>query len=149
MTAWTWTHTHPGTPRPQGSMRMVVSRSTGRPIGKKSNSELQHRASLVSTLWAAWRWGPTRGRIWTGPVSLSLTFTMPRPKSHRPGPVLHAQRPDVDKLTRLVCDALTLAKVYNDDSQVTVLTAEKRWGPAGMTAITVAGITTTEEGAVA
>ena len=131
-------------------MRMVVSRTTGRPIGKKSPTELQHRAGLVSTLWAAWQRGPTKGRTWTGPVSLSLTFTLPRPKSHAGrGPLLHTQRPDVDKLTRLVCDALTLAKVYQDDSQVTVLTAEKRWGPAGLTSITVAGIDTTKEGAVA
>lgn len=64
----------------------------------------------------------------TGAVAVDLLFVMPRPKTGRR--VLPAVRPDIDKLTRLVLDALTDAGVIVDDGQVTDLTVRKRYPDA-------------------
>jgi len=59
-----------------------------------------------------------------GPVCISLTFYLPRPKS-APRRVVHpATRPDLSKLVRSVEDALT-GIVYRDDAQIMSLTAIK------------------------
>ena len=68
-------------------------------------------------------------------LSVELVFFFPRPKSHltstgmlkASAPTFRAQRPDVDKLTRAVLDALT-GIVYVDDCQVVSLLAQKEWG---------------------
>ena len=52
-----------------------------------------------------------------GPLSVQLTFLMPRPKS-RKGDVWHATKPDGDNLTKAVLDALTDAGIWGDDAQV-------------------------------
>jgi crossover junction endodeoxyribonuclease RusA len=85
-----------------------------------------------------------------GPVEVALGFRMPRPASHfgtgrnwllmKPSaPAHHTQRPDVDKLTRAVLDALT-GIAYGDDSTVVAVHARKRWErhpnlPGGVTII--------------
>ena len=53
----------------------------------------------------------------TGPLSVKLTFFMPRPKS-RKGDVWHTIKPDGDNLTKAVLDALTDAGIWGDDAQV-------------------------------
>lgn len=73
-----------------------------------------------------------------GPVSVRVDFVMPRLRSHflpanrrRPVPELRADapvwqcgRPDVDKLSRALLDAIT-GVVIRDDGQVAALTARK------------------------
>lgn len=57
------------------------------------------------------------------PVSVRITFLMPRPKTvkrHMP-----TVPPDIDKLCRAVLDALTDVGVWVDDSQVVDLVATK------------------------
>jgi Holliday junction resolvase RusA-like endonuclease len=57
------------------------------------------------------------------PVSVRITFLMPRPKTvkrHTP-----TVPPDIDKLCRAVLDALTDVGVWVDDSQVVDLGATK------------------------
>ena len=57
-------------------------------------------------------------------VTLHLTFTLPRGKTvEREFPTV---RPDLDKLIRAVGDSLT-GIAYIDDSQITVLIANKRY----------------------
>ena len=78
------------------------------------------------------------------PVAVRLDFTFTRPKSHvtsngdlRLGfTAEHLQRPDVDKLSRAVLDALT-GIAWQDDSQVISLTATKRWGDASGVLVSV------------
>lgn len=73
-----------------------------------------------------------------GPVWLSLEFHLPRPKSHfgtgrnadnirRTAQVSHTQTPDLDNLIKAVMDALTRARVWEDDSQVMELHCSKHW----------------------
>jgi Holliday junction resolvase RusA-like endonuclease len=69
-----------------------------------------------------------------GPVAVTVTFFLPRPKAHygakglkASAPVTCAKRPDVDKLLRSTLDALTSAGVYGDDSQVVHLTVWKMY----------------------
>ena len=59
-----------------------------------------------------------------GPLSVKLTFFMPRPKS-RKGDVWHTTKPDADNLTKAVLDALTDAGIWGDDAQVARQLVEK------------------------
>jgi len=70
------------------------------------------------------------------PVSVTVTFWFPRPKSHyrtgqsahlprQDAPRWHAKAPDVDKTLRSTLDALTLAGVWRDDAQVADAVARK------------------------
>src|SRR5207237_267332 len=67
----------------------------------------------------------------TGPLQVTLRFSMPRPKAHfgkrglRPmAPRYPAVAPDVDKLSRNCLDAMT-AVIYRDDSQIVQKTVTK------------------------
>lgn len=88
--------------------------------------------------------------LWDAALSVNITFNMPRPKSHyrtgrnahllRDGaPTRPAGRPDVDKLTRAILDALS-GIVWRDDSQVVDITASKLYGdPGAVITVQVAG----------
>lgn len=82
------------------------------------------------------------------PLRLRVRFLFRRPDSHyRPpartkgrglrqelapdAPRWHTTYPDVDKCLRLVMDALTQARVIDDDSLVAVVSASKRWADDG------------------
>lgn len=61
-----------------------------------------------------------------GPVSVKLTFLMPRPKAMpKSAPLTMCARPDLDKLARAVLDGIT-GVCFEDDSQVTRLLVVKR-----------------------
>jgi len=147
--------TVPGTPAPQGSMRPVVSRSTGKPFLKSNESGgyLRYRADVRSKAEAAWGSDP----MLLGPVHLTLVFVFPRPESHwlpvnskramavlrDDAPTHHYGKPDADKLARSVMDSLT-GIVYKDDAQVAALSAVKtyasNYGDRGLTTIVIADI---------
>ena len=67
-----------------------------------------------------------------GPIAVELTFIFPRPKKQAPEVadcpyVWGNRRWDLDKLQRAIFDAMTDAAVWNDDSQVAHVMAEKRY----------------------
>jgi Holliday junction resolvase RusA-like endonuclease len=70
-----------------------------------------------------------------GPVRLSVTFMFERPKSHltksglaKGAPLQPIYKPDLDKLTRAVGDALSInCHLLQDDSQITEIKATKRY----------------------
>lgn len=65
----------------------------------------------------------------TAPVSVDATFVLARPAAARKRLWPHV-RPDVDKLARMLLDALTKAAVIADDSLVIELVCRKRYpGP--------------------
>ena len=123
-----------GKPRTQGSAALGIDKRTGKPRMFKRDGEAEHREAVAWTL---------RSRAlasgwpldYTGPVVLDVLFEFARPKSHNPGPHRHTYRPDIDKLQRLVLDALTQSGVIHDDCQVTEVFAVKQWGPADQTLI--------------
>ena len=60
-----------------------------------------------------------------GPLRLSITFGLPRPKGHygkkgirASAPAFPATRPDATKLLRCTEDALTESGIWRDDAQV-------------------------------
>jgi Holliday junction resolvase RusA-like endonuclease len=82
--------------------------------------------------------------ILVGPVRLEVAFTFARPRGHygtgrnaralrASAPAAPTTNPDLDKLVRAVCDALT-GVVFRDDSQVVEVEATKRYGEPAMRA---------------
>lgn len=77
--------------------------------------------------------------VFEGAVEVHLAFQFARPASHygtgknegrirQSAPVYHRVKPDIDKLTRAVLDAIT-GIVIRDDSRVTRVVATKDYGP--------------------
>lgn len=120
----------------------------GRPAAQGSKRHVGHGRMIESSSAV----GPWRERIALaahaagaqpipGAVTVNLRFVMPRPastpKSSTPPAI---RRPDLDKLTRAVLDALTNV-AFGDDSAVVELIASKRLAETGETpgvSITVA-----------
>lgn len=127
----------PGRPAPQGS-KMARPIYKGRGKAKEFTGKVAQVESSKPGL-EAWR-ADIRAAFLTDdnqprirfakdvPVSVRLTFVMPRPvamSKRKPTPP-HTKRPDVDKLLRAVLDALTSAGVLTDDCQVVEQYAAKR-----------------------
>lgn len=116
-----------GVPRPQGSKRHV-----GRGILIEASREVgPWREAIAAAVLGA---GVKRQE---GPVAVELVFLFDRPKAHygakglkEGAPKWKASRPDVDKLSRAVLDAL-VPVVLRDDALVVRLVAEKRWAEEG------------------
>ena len=73
-----------------------------------------------------------------GPLDLTATFMLPRPKSHyrangdlkKSAPIMHTKKPDLDNLIKAVMDAMTQAGVWRDDSEVSTIRSSKRYASA-------------------
>jgi crossover junction endodeoxyribonuclease RusA len=120
-----------GNPVPQGSFRHV---GNGRIISAnpKLNAWRDTIAQQIAT--------QTPHRLIEAPIRLQLVFTLPRPKSVSIGRrAVPTTKPDLDKLTRAVMDAISLERycqIIKDDSLVTDLHAAKRYAdhtPPGVT----------------
>ena len=120
-----------GQPRPRAFARKMGSVHVARFYDSDVADEWK-RAVYLEVLEAAYRAG---WQVTTGPVSVSLNFAMPRPKSHsgakglKPSaPVHHVGKPDADNLAKLILDQATQTKrIWRDDSQVVSLTVHKFW----------------------
>lgn len=74
-------------------------------------------------------------QVTTGPVAVTLRFSMPRPKSHfgakgiKPSaPQAHVGKPDADNLAKLILDQATRTeRIWRDDSQVVEMHVVKWW----------------------
>lgn len=124
-----------GRPQPAGSKRAFQHPHTRQIVvtddAKGSRSWKQEVSS------AAMSTTPRVG-VFTGPVEVELRFVMARPRSHMgtgrnaeqvkaSAPAFPIVRPDVDKLSRAVLDALT-GVVWNDDAQVVDKWVRKVYG---------------------
>lgn len=61
----------------------------------------------------------------TEPVELVLDFRLPKPKTVKRD--VPSVKPDLDKLIRSTCDALTKSKIYQDDALVIAVAASKSY----------------------
>ena len=115
-----------GLPVAQGSTRAWVV--NGKPIITTTAKGLSTWRRLVADV--AQRFAPDEP--WEGPVGINLHFGIPKPKSApKRRRVWPDKRPDLDKLTRAVLDALTYV-VFADDSQVVEIQAVKDYGAPGV-----------------
>lgn len=106
-----------GIPVPQGSMKVIK--------GRVLHSQGSALAVWRSTI--GWEASLAGAKPHSEPVKITITFTMPRPKTvKRPLPSV---APDLDKLIRGVLDGLT-GIAYVDDGQVVQIHAQKLYGPA-------------------
>ena len=132
--AFTVTGDPKGQPRPRAFARKMGAVHVARFYDSDVADEWKRavRRALFETL------EQTRWELTLAPVSVSINFAMPRPKSHsgtkglKPSaPVAHVGKPDVDNLAKLILDQITRSEcVWRDDSQVVSLTVHKFWAVA-------------------
>lgn len=133
-----------GDPIPQGSTRAFAVRKAGQPTGRVAvthdNAKTKPWRQAIAVAWLDQY--PGCG-FDSGPVSVSITFLMRRPRGHygtgrnaaqvRAGaPACPEVKPDLDKLARAVLDALGDAGAWRDDAQVCDLSAGKIYAPEGI-----------------
>ena len=115
-----------GLPIAQGSQRSWLV--NGKPVITSTAKGLPSWRRLVADV--AQRFAPAEP--WEGPVGIVLDFGIPKPKSApKTRRVWPDKRPDLDKLSRAVLDALTYV-IFADDSQVVHLRATKDYGAPGV-----------------
>jgi len=110
-----------GDPIPQGSKRAFVVKQRA-VVVDDNKATLRSWRSAVTDAARAELNGEAPD---LGPIRVTLMFFLRQPK--RPKAVVPIVKPDVDKLARAVLDGMTDAGVFRDDSQVTTLTARKRY----------------------
>ena len=124
-----------GLPVAKGSLTPIVASRGGKKVRVLPSERQRRWQALISE---------HVSRLWTDaaldvPVSVSLVFVFPRPKNHfrRDGKTLRQNvphyvqtRPDLDKLTRCVLDALQ-GVLLRDDMLVVQLMAAKCYAGEG------------------
>lgn len=129
----------PGLPKTKGSFNPLISKYPSKKTGKhyiymqesgtdKSRDARKAWIKIVTDS-VAWEWDAKVGRKLEGDeaVSVSMMFWLPRPKTVKRKYPTSLMDGDVDKLSRLVLDALKKAGVYSDDSQVCDAPPRKRY----------------------
>ncbi len=124
----------PGRPVPKGSARSFVSLKTGKGHTVQDNvANLRNWQGMISQRAFDSGIKPTRGS-----VTIFCDFIMARPKSHfgkhgitpKARLLEHLVKPDLDKLTRAVLDALT-GIAYHNDAQANDQKCHKRYAAEG------------------
>jgi Holliday junction resolvase RusA-like endonuclease len=109
-----------GNAAPKGSMNAFMRPGMRFPVvthGNRRTKDWQHAVADAAQRVAL-------DGLFSGPVTLRVTFALPRPKSLPRRITHHTKMPDLDKLVRCVNDALT-GVLYRDDAQVETLEARK------------------------
>lgn len=121
-----------GCPAPKGSARAMNIGGRARLIASSSSANAKKQAAWVKAIKAA-----AKCDVITGPVYVTLTFRLARPKGHygkrglRASAPLHpVVYPDIDKLARCTLDALT-GLAFTDDSCVVSLYLGKSYAVPG------------------
>lgn len=109
-----------GVARPKGSTRAFMRPGMKFPIVTSDNKSVKGWEQSVRA--AIQQHAP--GVFFHGPVTVRITFELPRPKSMPKRVEHHVKKPDIDKLARGSLDAMK-GVLWNDDSQVVELVARK------------------------
>lgn len=118
------TVTVPGVPVGQGRLSAV---GRGRVIHSNAGALLPWRASIAAHVRQEMAAAGVVEPL-DGPLTLTATFTLPRPKSAPRRRWAPDGRPDLDHLVRAACDGLTQGGIWVDDGQVVTITASKVYG---------------------
>jgi len=128
-------------PVTKGSVRAFTPAGWSRPVLTSTSTGLKAWEAVV-------RHAATEALRETWPrgvgVRVDLAFILPRPQAHpKRRAIAHTKKPDLDKLTRAVLDALT-GVAYADDAQVCRMTLDKRYAepteqPGVIVAVGLAG----------
>lgn len=110
----------PGQPKPQGS-KSIGYRKDGTAFMREANNKARPWRSVVIDALT-----PISTEPIDGAVRVHLNFYIPQLKRPLPQPITRSSY-DIDKLARNCLDALTLARIINDDSQVVTLIATKEY----------------------
>lgn len=129
----------PGHPAPKGSMKCIGGRGGKGHVLIEDNARTKDWRAVVA-VWCRKKWPRDAYAAPGQPVGVEVTFTLPRPAGHygtgRNAALVKGSAPthpvghntgDLDKLTRLICDALQDAAVIPDDAAVIELVARKSY----------------------
>ncbi len=130
----------PGVPQPGGSKKAFVVRMKTGVTRAVVAEDAKHNAPWRAVVSLAARQAMEGRALFTGALSVSFDFVMPRPKGHyRTGkmahwlkesaPMGHTGKPDVTKLIRSTEDALK-GIAWEDDSQLVEQRASKLYTSA-------------------
>lgn len=131
-----------GTPVPQGSMRAFKAAHGDHVALKYPPAVYAWRSQVCQAVIEA-RVAHNLP-VLLGPVSVGFGFDLARPLGHfgtgrnlltvKPSaPPEPTTAPDLDKLVRCICDAITDAGLWRDDAQITSIIARKRFTVEGET----------------
>jgi Holliday junction resolvase RusA-like endonuclease len=110
-----------GVPAPQGSKNARVGKDGRAHMYEQSAKTLKPWREEISDAGAKAMDGCD---VFDGPLFANITFFMKRPAKPK-FPDYPAVRPDVDKMTRGVLDALKMAHVIEDDARIVACMATK------------------------
>lgn len=114
-----------GIPQTKGSAKAFYRPGMRFPVVMNDNPRNKPWSQTVSAV--AQQHRPSSG-LWPGPVRVILVFRLPVPKSlPKRRPAFMTKRPDIDKCTRSILDAIK-GVIYCDDSQVVGLEVAKLYG---------------------
>ena len=121
-----------GKPATAGSKRGFPIRRKDGSIGVAMTHDNPRTKNWMASVAQTAR-GVYQGELLTGPLELTITFFLARPKAHylktglrKSAPMKHCQKPDATKLLRAIEDSLT-GVIWRDDSQVVSLIISKVW----------------------
>ena len=119
-----------GQPAPQGSKSAFVRGGRAVVVEGKGAGRASHVAWRQAVATAARDWQAESGQpLMDGPLRVLIVFVLHRPPSVPKKRHYPTTRPDLDKLTRSVLDALTHV-IITDDSRVVDLHVVKRYATA-------------------
>ncbi len=136
-----------GLPAPQGSKRFLGTRGGKGVMVESSKAVKPWRESVKwAALEALEKYSLSVGRHCSGaligPVSMEVTFTLPRPRKYSSAKhhgVRPSSKPDLSKLVRSTEDALSDAGAWEDDARVTECLARKVYPGQHADALSVPG----------
>ena len=115
-----------GYPEPQGSIKAFMPKGAKFPTLTSDNADLKPWRQNVGT--TALLAGRDAGfAVSSEAIDLTLAFYFAKPASASKRIIQKITRPDLDKLTRSILDALK-GIVYRDDSQVVAIDCTKEFG---------------------
>ena len=111
-----------GVPQPKGSTKAFVPKGWTRAIVTSTTKGLKGWEQQIAAAANA----VASGVLLEGPLNVTIDFRLPRPTSLPKRVRQHTRRPDLDKIVRGACDALTQV-IWKDDSQIVVLSVTKKY----------------------